>query len=112
MNLRRLEPTSLLCEDDADIEADSSFLDGVQRDQPRKKIEEFPDIRTLNELVQKWIQEAKLQFCSGLIVEAAKVSDSPLRRVLEFEFPKKFSTLLLLLFQSQRPSPTHQALLG
>ena len=55
-NLRRSRPTSLLLEDNSDNEADSlRFQTVVQHNQTRRKIEEFPDIRTLDELVQKQI---------------------------------------------------------
>jgi len=60
-NLRRLRPTSLLRTDGSDNEAESPcFQMGVHYDQTRRKIEEFLDIKRLNMLVQRQIQEAKL----------------------------------------------------
>ena len=91
--MRRPISTSPLYEDNFDNEADSlRYQTGVQRGQIRRKIEELPDIRTLDELVQRRIQEAKLQFCSGLILAVSKVLDSPLfEGIMECEFPRKFS---------------------
>ena len=92
-NLRLLIPTSLLCEDGSDIEADSlCFWIEVQHKQTRRKIKKFPDIRALDELVQRQIQEVKLQFRSRLIQAAAKVFDSLSIEILECEFAKKLST--------------------
>ena len=45
---------SLLCEDGSNNEDDSPcFQTGVQHDQTQRKIEEFSDIITLDELVQR-----------------------------------------------------------
>jgi len=44
--------------------------------QTRRKIEELLDFRTLDKLVRSQIQEAKLQFYSGLILAVFKVSIS------------------------------------
>jgi len=38
---------------------------GVQYDQTQRRIEEFPYIQTLDELVQRRIKEGKLQLYSG-----------------------------------------------
>ena len=67
-------------EDRTDNEANSPhFQMGVQYNQTRRRIEEFSDIPTLDELVQWRIEEAKLQLCSGPKQATVKVSDSPLR---------------------------------
>jgi len=94
-NLRQPRPTFLLHEDDPDNEADSPrFQTGVQHNQTRRKNEKFYDIKALDELVQRRIQEVKLQFRRGPTQATAKVSDSPLsEKILECEFPKKFSIL-------------------
>jgi len=45
-------------------------------------------------LIQKQIEEAKLELQSGPKQAAARVSDSPLsEEILECEFPRKFATL-------------------
>ena len=82
---------SPLCEDSSDNEADSpSYQSGVQRGQTRKKTEEFPDVRTLNKLVQRRVYEVKLQSLSEPTPTVAKVSDSSLsEEILECEFSKK-----------------------
>ena len=78
-NLRRSIPMSLLREDNSNNEVDSPhYQTRVQCGQIQRKIEEFPDIRTLDILVQTRIQEAELQFRSKPISTAAKVSDSPI----------------------------------
>ena len=60
-NLRRPKLTPFLREDSSDNEADlPHYQTRVQCDQIRIKIKEFPDIKTLDELVQRRIQEAKL----------------------------------------------------
>jgi len=41
-------------------------------------IEKSPNIRALNELIQKWIKEAKLQLHSRSILSVVKVFDTPL----------------------------------
>jgi len=45
-------------------------------------------------LIQRRIEEAKLQFHNGPKQATAKISDYPLsEEILEYEFPKKFATL-------------------
>ena len=62
--------------------------------QIRRRIEEFPDIQTLNKLVQRRIEEAKLQLCGEPKQATTMVSNSPLSEViLECEFQKKKSWL-------------------
>ena len=92
-NLRQSRSTSLH-EDRSDNEIDSPhFRMGAQHSQTRRRIKEFPDIRALDELVQRRIQEAKMQLRSRLKQAAAKVSDSLLfKEILECEFLKKFTT--------------------
>ena len=71
-NLRLSRQTLVLREDDSDNDVNSPRCQmGVQRGQTWKKIEEFSNIRTLNELVQRQIQEAKLQFHSGSMLITA-----------------------------------------
>ena len=91
-NLRRPRPTSPLYKDNSDKEADSPhYQTGVQRGQTRQKIKELLDIRTINELVQRRIQEVKLQSRSGMTLTVSKDSDFPIsKKILECEFPKKF----------------------
>jgi len=66
----------------------------VQHDQILRRIKEFPDIRILDELVQRRIEEVKLQLYSGPKQAAARVSNSLLSEaILECVFSKKFTTL-------------------
>ena len=92
-NLRWFRPTSLLHEDYSDNEVDSPhFQGGVQHDQTRM-VEEFLYTRAFNELVQRRIEETKLQLCNRPNQVTAKVSDSLLsEEILECEYPKKFTT--------------------
>ena len=55
-------------------------------------IKESPDIRALDEFIERRIEEAKLQIHSQSILLATKVSDSPFWRNLECQFLRKFST--------------------
>jgi len=59
------------------------------------EVEEIHYIQTLDELIQRWIEEAKLQLRSGPKWTTAKVSDFPLSEaILECEFSQKFTTLI------------------
>jgi len=63
--MRQSRLTSSLHEDRCDNEADSfRSWAGVQHDQTRRRIEEFPYIQTLDELVQRRIEETKMQLHS------------------------------------------------
>jgi len=76
-NLRRSKLISPMHEDGSDNKADSPcFQTKTQHDQIRRRTEEFPDIRILDELVQRQIEEAKLQLRSGSKQDTAKVSIS------------------------------------
>jgi len=56
-------------------------------------MEESPNIRILDELIERRIKEAKLHLNSRSTLSATKVFDSPLsKEILECEFSKKFST--------------------
>jgi len=63
--------------------------------QPSKRTQrgrKISRLQALDELIQRWITEAKLQ--SRPTPSAVKVSDSPLsKEIQKCEFPKKFSTL-------------------
>jgi len=73
-----------LYEDSSDNEV-ASLPNRVSTRSTQRKIEELPDIRTLDELVQRRIQEAKLQFLSGPTLAIAKVSDLlSTKRLCEF----------------------------
>ena len=76
------------------------------------RIRESPDVKTLDELIQRWIKEAKLQFNNQSTPSAAKVSDSPSpkKKILGMRVSKKvLDSNLRLLLQNKRPGPTHQA---
>jgi len=50
------------------------------------------DVKILDELTQRQIKEAKLQFNRQSSPSAAKVFNSPSKEILECEFLRKFST--------------------
>jgi len=59
-------------------------------DEGRPKNSTSPNLRTLDELIQKWIREARLLDHS---TPTTKIHESPLsKEIQEYEFPKKFST--------------------
>ena len=68
-----------------------------------------PDLRTLDELIQRRA-EAKLQSSPSL--STVKISDSPFsEEILECEFPKKFATPTFdYCYGMNDPGPARQAL--
>ena len=67
---------------------------------------EFPDIRTLDELIQRRIKKAKLQPNNQL--SAAEVSYSSLfKEILECEFLRKFSTPIFDYYSGASESVQH-----
>jgi len=107
-NLRRPRTTSPMSKITPTTKQTRLVMKRVQRGRTRRKVEELSDIRTLDERVQRRLQEVKLQLCSGSILSAAKFSDSSLfEEILKCEFAKKFSTPTFDYYSGTRNSVQH-----